>query len=377
MKKIVIIPDSFKGTLSSIEVCNIMSRACKNIYEDASVTTIPIADGGEGSVDAIIYATNAKKVECISKNPFLEDIKSYYAIYNNKAILEMANCAGITLIEDRLNPLTSSTYGVGLQILDAIKHNVDEIIIGLGGSATNDLGCGMAYALGTKFFDKDNNEIIPLACNLDKVVHIDITKTKEIIKNIKITAMCDVTNPLCGESGASFVFGPQKGATKEICQILDNNLNHLANIILKDLKVDVKNVEGAGAAGGMGAGVIAFLGGRLKSGIETILDLVDFNSYLKDADIVFSGEGKIDSQSVCGKVISGIAKRTKKYNVPLVCVCGAIGDVPDSIYDLGVSAIFSINQKAIDFSISRYDSALNLEKTMQNILRLLKVKEGN
>lgn len=376
MKKVVIIPDSFKGTLSSIEVCNIMSNATKLIFPKCDVISIPIADGGEGSVDAIMYATGAFKVECPSKNPYLEDINSYYAIYNDKAILEMANTAGITLVEDRLNPMLTSTYGVGIQILDAIKHNIKEIIIGLGGSSTNDLATGMAYALGTKFYDINGEEIIPYAYNLDKITRIDNSETLKLLKGIKITAMCDVTNPLCGPKGASFIFATQKGATKEICQTLDNNLSHLADIIKKDLDIDVKDTPGAGAAGGMGAGIIAFLGGNLKSGIETILDLVDFDTSLDGADMVFSGEGKIDSQSVDGKVISGIAKRTKKKRIPLICVCGAIGDVPDSAYDLGVSAIFSINQAAIDFSISRYNSKENLEKTMLNILRLIKVKEG-
>lgn len=376
MKKIIIIPDSFKGTLSSIEACNIMKDASKEIFPNANIITIPIADGGEGSVDAIIYATGAKKIELISKNPYLEDINTYYAIYNDKAIIEMAMCAGITLVENRLNPLKTTTYGVGLQIKDAINKGVKEIIIGLGGSATNDMGAGMAYALGTKFYDKNNNEIIPSASNLNEIVKIDNSETYKLLKDIKVLAMCDVTNPLCGEKGASKIFGPQKGATKEMVEILDNNLYSLAKVIKKDLSKDVLDMPGSGAAGGMGAGVLAFLSGELKSGINILLDLVSFDKLIENSDIIFTGEGKIDSQSVDGKVISGITSRAIKQNIAVIAVCGAIGDLPDSAYKSGLSATFSINQAAIDFSISRYNTKENLYKTMLNILRLLKIKEG-
>lgn len=377
MKKCVIIPDSFKGSLSSIEVCNIIKEKVNEFFPKCNAIMIPIADGGEGTVDTFVYSLKAEKVNLKVKNAFGEVIDVYYGRIKNKAIIEVAQVVGLVSAEGRENPSTTSTYGVGEIISHAIEHGCNEIFIGLGGSCTNDCGVGAASALGTVFKNKNGEEFIPVGKNLNDIEYIDISKTLEKLKNCKVTAMCDIDNPMYGENGAAFVFAPQKGADENMVKMLDNNLRALSEKIKKNLNKDVSNIKGSGAAGAFGAGVCAFFNGELKSGIEIILDLIDFDNLISDADIIFTGEGQIDSQSLNGKVVIGISKRAKKQNIPVIVVAGSIGEGAEKAYDEGVSAIFSINQKAEDYSISRFKAKENLEKTIDSLLRYYDVISKN
>ena len=354
MKKCLIMPDSFKGTLSAVQICEIMKKQINKHFPDCNVIAIPVADGGEGTVDSFLYASNAKKIEIITSGPYGECIKTYYAKIEDTAIIEMASAAGLPMVENNKNPIKTTTYGVGTIIKEVVKNGCKNIIVGLGGSCTNDGGVGMARALGTIFYDERGQEIVPYSNEFYKIAHIDNSATEKFLKDCKITAMCDIDNPLCGKKGASYIFGPQKGANSEMVFELDKNLKHLSNIILKSLKKDVCNMPGAGAAGGMGAGIVAFLNGNLKSGIDTVLDFIEFEKLSKNADIIFTGEGKIDSQSLRGKVVIGIAQRAKKQNIPVIAVVGTIGEGADGAYDMGVSSIFSINRQAVDFEKSKY-----------------------
>ncbi|OUQ56806.1 glycerate kinase [Tyzzerella sp. An114] len=373
MKKCLIMPDSFKGTLSAVQICEIMKKQINKHFPDCNVIAIPVADGGEGTVDSFLYASNAKKIEIITSGPYGECIKTYYAKIEDTAIIEMASAAGLPMVENNKNPIKTTTYGVGTIIKEVVKNGCKNIIVGLGGSCTNDGGVGMARALGTIFYDERGQEIVPYSNEFYKIAYIDNSATEKFLKDCKITAMCDIDNPLCGKKGASYIFGPQKGANSEMVFELDKNLKHLSNIILKSLRKDVCNMPGAGAAGGMGAGIVAFLNGNLKSGIDTVLDFIEFEKLSKNADIIFTGEGKIDSQSLRGKVVIGIAQRAKKQNIPVIAVVGTIGEGADGAYDMGVSSIFSINRQAVDFEKSKYCSAENLEKTMDSILRFYKI----
>ena len=373
MKKCLIMPDSFKGTLSAVQICEIIKKQINKHFPDCNVIAIPVADGGEGTVDSFLYASNAKKIEIITSGPYGECIKTYYAKIEDTAIIEMASAAGLPMVENNKNPIKTTTYGVGTIIKEVVKNGCKNIIVGLGGSCTNDGGVGMARALGTIFYDERGQEIVPYSNEFYKIAHIDNSATEKFLKDCKITAMCDIDNPLCGKKGASYIFGPQKGANSEMVFELDKNLKHLSNIILKSLRKDVCNMPGAGAAGGMGAGIVAFLNGNLKSGIDTVLDFIEFEKLSKNADIIFTGEGKIDSQSLRGKVVIGIAQRAKKQNIPVIAVVGTIGEGADGAYDMGVSSIFSINRQAVDFEKSKYCSAENLEKTMDSILRFYKI----
>ena len=373
MKKCLIMPDSFKGTLSAVQICEIIKKQINKHFPDCNVIAIPVADGGEGTVDSFLYASNAKKIEIITSGPYGECIKTYYAKIEDTAIIEMASAAGLPMVENNKNPIKTTTYGVGTIIKEVVKNGCKNIIVGLGGSCTNDGGVGMARALGTIFYDERGQEIVPYSNEFYKIAYIDNSATEKFLKDCKITAMCDIDNPLCGKKGASYIFGPQKGANSEMVFELDKNLKHLSNIILKSLRKDVCNMPGAGAAGGMGAGIVAFLNGNLKSGIDTVLDFIEFEKLSKNADIIFTGEGKIDSQSLRGKVVIGIAQRAKKQNIPVIAVVGTIGEGADGAYDMGVSSIFSINRQAVDFEKSKYCSAENLEKTMDSILRFYKI----
>ena len=375
MQNFILVPDSFKGTLSAIEVCNIMKSSIKNLYEDANIISVPVADGGEGTVDAFLYALGGEKKSVWVSDAFNEQkILAHYAMLkDNIAVIEMAACAGLPLVKNRLEPDKTTTFGVGELIIDAINSGAKKIILGLGGSATNDGGCGMASALGVKFKDEQDQEFIPTGGTLSKIYKIDMNNIYPKIKDIEFISMCDVDNPLCGRLGASAVFAPQKGADEDMVKLLDEGLAHLAKIIKRDLHIEVKDIKGAGAAGGLGAGSIAFLQSKLTKGIDVILDTIKFDELVSKADIVFTGEGKFDSQSLHGKVVMGVANRSQKYKTPVIVVTGAIGENIQEAYNKGITAIFSINKEPMEFSKSALKSKENMILTMENILRLLKI----
>ncbi len=374
MSKFLLIPDSFKGTMSSEEICTIMEKAIRQNDPEAEIVSIPVADGGEGSVDAFLRAMGGERVSVVVKEPYFEDIESFYGIIEDgkTAVIEMAACAGLPLVEDKLNPKMTTTYGVGQLMADAIHRGCKKIIMGLGGSCTNDGGTGAAAALGIIFTDKDGNPFIPVGGTLKNIEHIDTSKLLPKLKEIELVTMCDIDNPLYGEKGAAYIFGPQKGASPEVVKELDEGLRHLDLILKKDLKLSLADIKGAGAAGGMGCGMVAFFGSSLQMGIETVLDTVKFDELLKDADYVLSGEGKIDSQSIRGKVVIGIANRTKKAGVPLIAIVGDIGDNMEEAYEKGVSGIFSINRVAIEYKDARKRAKEDLFLTVDNLMRYMK-----
>lgn len=379
MKKAVLIPDSFKGTLSSIQICDIMENKIKQYYPDCNVVSIPVADGGEGSVQCFLSALGGQRIFVDVMNPYMEKMNAYYGILkdNKTAVIEMAACAGLPLVEGRKNPSLTTTYGVGEMMVHAAKKGVKRIIVGLGGSCTNDGGCGAAAAAGVAFKDCDGNSFIPVGGSLNKIAHIDMSNVNKVLNDVEVITMCDIDNTMYGPEGAAHVFGPQKGADSEMVLSLDEGIKHLAHIIKKDLHKDLAHVKGTGAAGAMGAGMIAFFDSMLQMGIETVLDTVKFDDVIKGANLIITGEGKIDSQSLRGKVVAGVAKRAKKQNIHVIAIVGGADEGIDEIYDMGVTSVFTTNRLPVDLEISKQYSAENLIFTMDNIFRLLKnIKSG-
>lgn len=377
MKKIVLIPDSFKGTLSSTQICEIISGEIKRQFSDCEIISIPVADGGEGSVDCFLSALGGEKITTIASGPHLKQMKSSFGYLpeSSIAVIEMASCAGLPLVENQKDPLGTTTYGVGELLLEAANHGATNIILGLGGSCTTDGGCGAAAACGIKFYDEAGNSFIPTGETLSQIEHIDTSSLDPAIKMVDIVAMCDIENPMYGPEGAAYIFAPQKGATENEVKLLDEGLIHLANVIKQDLRADVATIPGTGAAGAMGAGMVAFFGAQLQMGIETVLDTVHFSEIIKDADLVITGEGKLDSQSLRGKVVIGVAKRAQDAGIPVISLVGGVeSDISDA-YKKGVTAIFPINRLPEDFSISKENSAENLAATAQDVLRLVKCIE--
>ncbi|MBE7003588.1 MAG: glycerate kinase [Ruminococcaceae bacterium] len=371
MKKIVVISDSFKGTLSSQEICAIARESIPKIIPGCEVVGIPVADGGEGTVNCFIEALGAEAVTLPVSGPYGEPTEAAYARSGSRAIVEMASAAGLPMVGERKDPSVTTTYGVGELIRHAVENGCTEILLGLGGSCTNDGGCGCAAALGTKFLDAAGKTFTPVGGTLDRIMRIDNTETEKLLSGVTLTLMSDVENPLYGERGAAHVFGPQKGADTAMAERLDEGLAHLAAVIERDLGKRVADVPGAGAAGGMGAGGMAFLNARMRSGIEAVLDTVDFDAQLNGAELVITGEGRIDSQSVHGKVISGIARRTQPKNIPLVAIVGCVGDGAEEAYDLGVTAIFGIDRTAKAFAEYAAESAAYYRASLEDVLRLI------
>ena len=375
MKKCIVISDSFKGTLSTLDICAIAREVFPAHFPDCELVTLPVADGGEGTVACFLEALQAQPVTVSISGPFGEPIQAVYARKNSLAVIEMASAAGLPLAGERRDPETATTYGVGQLIHHAVEQGCTDILLGLGGSATNDGGCGCAAALGTCFFDAAGNSFVPVGGTLADIAHIDVRERCRLLENVRVTVMCDVENPLFGPNGAAWVFGPQKGADDAMAARLDDGLRHLDAAFQQDLGLHLADLPGAGAAGGMGAGSIAFLGGTLRSGIEAVLDAVDFDRRLDGADLVITGEGRIDAQSVQGKVISGIARRTAPRNIPLVAIVGGIGPGAEAAYRLGLTAMFSINRAAESFAESAPRSAENYRRTLADLLRLIKAME--
>ena len=371
MNKFLLIPDSFKGTMSSMEICSLLEEKIQEYYPAAEIHSIPVADGGEGSVDCFLQALGGEKVIVTTNNPFFEPIDSYYGLVDNgrTAVIEMAASAGLPLIEDRKDPLKASTFGVGELILHAARKGVSKIIMGLGGSCTNDGGCGAACAVGIRFLDEAGNSFIPTGGTLHRIQQLDLSQIDPMIKSIEFVTMCDIDNPMYGPTGAAAIFGPQKGATPEEIELLDAGVQHLSQIIEQTMGLDLAFVPGTGAAGAMGAGMAAFFHSRLQMGIQTILDTVQFEELAAGTDMIFTGEGKLDSQSLRGKVVIGVARRAKALGVAVTALVGDIGDDMEAAYDEGVSAIFSINRVAVDFPVSRLRSRQDLSLTIDNLMR--------
>ena len=336
--KILIAPDSFKGTLTASEVCDIVGQAFRNRINDSEIMKLPAADGGEGLCACFREIMGGETVKTEVCGVFGEKITAEYLVLeDNTAVIEMATCAGFPLAGENKNPEKATTFGVGELINHAVKNNAKKILLGLGGSATNDCGLGMASALGWIFTDENGAEFIPTGETMYKLRKI--AKPENLI-DIPVIAACDVDNPLYGENGAAYVFAPQKGADTDMVKRLDSGLRHTAEIINNELNIDVSEIKGAGAAGGMGAAAVAFLGAELKRGIDIILDAAEFDEKAADADLIITGEGRLDFQSVNGKVISGIAKRAAMQNKKVIAICGSRGEGAEKIKELGVSELY-------------------------------------
>ena len=373
--KFLFASDSFKGTLSSEEIIRLLTESAEKVFPGCETFGVPVADGGEGTVDAVIAVTkgNIRKVKV--HGPLMEETESSYGEFNgDSAIIEMAAASGLPMVPvEKRNPLHTTTYGTGELILDASERGYRKISIAIGGSATNDGGMGAMTALGVKFLDEDGNVLTGVGADLERVADIDVSGIHPAVKETEFTVMCDVNNPLTGPTGATYTFGKQKGGTPEILDRLEAGMKHYAAVIQEKLGVDADHFEGAGAAGGLGAAFKVFLKANMKSGIETVLDLIDFDGLLEGVDLVVTGEGRIDWQSAFGKVPSGIGMRCKRKGIPAVAIVGGMGDGAEKIYDFGVESILpTINgamdiKEALDRAVELYSGAAD------RMFRMLKV----
>jgi glycerate kinase len=374
--KIIIAPDSFKGSLSALEVCENIEIGIKKVLDSTEIVRVPMADGGEGTVQSLVDATGGKLISLRVKDPLMRSIDAFYGILGdgNTAVIEMAAASGITLLsKDERNPMETTTYGTGEIIVHALDMGCRNFIIGIGGSATNDGGAGMLHPLGVKLLDGNGYEIGFGGGNLDKLCSIDLSEIDSRLKLCNIVAACDVDNPLCGEKGASYIFGPQKGADESMIITLDNNLSHYADKIEEYLGVSIKNYPGAGAAGGLGGGLLAFLNAKLQPGINIVIETTSLEDKLKDADLVITGEGMVDYQTQYGKTPYGVAKLAKKYNIPVIAIAGGIGKDAEDLYSKGFDSIFSIVDKPMTLEDAMENSELLVQKTAERIMRVLKI----
>jgi len=379
MKKdlvIVLAPDSFKESMTAKEACIAMEKGIKKANSNISCIHVPMADGGEGTMQSLIDATEGTVYSLKVIGPLGNEVEAQFGILGQGeiGILEMASASGIQLVPTKQrNPLVTTTYGTGQLIKACLDQGIKKIIIGIGGSATNDGGAGVIQALGGRLLDEAGNELGFGGGALGKLHNIDLSNFDPRLKEIIIEVACDVNNPLCGETGASKIFGPQKGATSEMIKTLDANLMHYAKIILKQFKKDILNEPGAGAAGGLGAGLMVFLDGTLKKGIEIVIEYTGLEEKIKTADMVWTGEGNIDFQTQFGKTPIGVAAIAKKYNKPVIVLAGGVGEDVDVLYEKGIDAIFGIMKGVTSMEDALYKGQRNLEYTAENIVRLMKI----
>lgn len=335
---ILIVPDSFKGTLTAQQVCDIIGQAFADTLQNTKIIKLPAADGGEGLCSCLHKIKGGEMISATVSGVFGEKMQAEYLMLADKtAVVEMAVCAGLPLAGDNKNPENATTFGVGELIANAVSSGAKRILLGLGGSATNDCGAGMAAALGWRFFDENGESFVPTGGTLCRIAKIE---KPENPYEISAVAACDVENPLYGENGAAYIFAPQKGADAAMVSRLDNGLRHTSEIIRRDCGTDVSQIKGAGAAGGMGAGAVAFLNAELKKGIDILLDTADFDKKAANADLIITGEGRLDFQSVNGKVVSGVAQRAAKHNKRIIAICGSKGDGAKEIKKLGVTDLY-------------------------------------
>lgn len=376
--KIVIAPDSYKESLSALEVASAIERGFREIYPNADYHQLPVADGGEGTVEAMVAATQGRVVDVEVTGPLGDTVQGFYGLSGDEqsAFIEMAAASGLELVPtDKRCPLTTTSWGTGELIRHALDAGVKHIIIGLGGSATNDGGAGMAQALGVKLLTADNQAIAPGGAGLATLKRIDISELDARLAECRIEVACDVTNPLTGEEGASAVFGPQKGATPEMITRLDAALAHYAQCVKRCLDIDVLTLQGGGAAGGMGAALYAFCGAELRPGIEIVTDALHLDKLVADADLVITGEGRIDSQTIHGKVPVGVARVAKRYNVPVIAIGGSLTPDVGVVHEHGLDAVFSVLYRICTLEDALRDAEDNLVMAARNIAAVLKMGE--
>lgn len=375
--KFVIAPDSFKESLTALEVATAIETGFKRVFPDADYVKLPMADGGEGTVQSLVDATQGKLIECEVTAPLGDKVKSFFGLSGDgkTAIIEMAAASGLHLVPpEKRNPLLTTSYGTGELIKLALDLGVESFILGIGGSATNDGGVGMLQALGMQCLDSQDKPIGFGGAELANIVKIDVQQLDPRLQQVHIEVACDVNNPLCSECGASAIFGPQKGATPEMVKQLDAALSHFAEIAERDCGKQIRDQAGAGAAGGMGGGLLLLPSVQLKAGIQIVLDRLHLIDYVKDADVVITGEGRIDAQSIMGKTPIGVARTAKQFNKPVIAIAGCLREDYDVVFDHGIDAVFPIIHQLGDLSDILKQGEQNLISTAQNVARVLAFK---
>jgi glycerate kinase len=371
--KYLIATDSFKGSLTSMEAAECMQGGIRRVFPDADIRMMPAADGGEGTVATVLAGMGGKPVTATVQDPLGRPIQATFAILDTgEAVIEMAQASGLLLVEpEKRNVLTASTYGTGQLIRKALDMGCRKICIGIGGSATNDAGAGMAQALGIRLYGTNGCELPPGGGALGDLERIDCSELDPRLQETDILVMCDVNNPLCGPEGASHIYGPQKGATSEMILQMDRNLSHFADIVEKDLSVSARDFPGAGAAGGLGMGLMCFTGARLVRGVDAILDLAAFDEKLEDSDVVITGEGKLDHQTMRGKVIFGVLERCEKQNIPVIAICGRVTDPGRQAFGKRFRAIVATADETVPLDLAMKNARILLIGTTERIIRKL------
>ena len=372
MAKYVLIPDSFKGTLSSEDICRIASEEILRLEPEAEICAIPVADGGEGTVDAFLAAVGGTRAEVPCTGPCGQEVMGFYGLLpDGTAVVEMAAAAGLPLAGACRDPEKTTTDGVGQLMAHALSRGAKRLVLGLGGSATNDGGCGAAASLGAEFLDVKGQAFVPTGGTLTQIAHIRMKGLRETLAGAEVTVMCDIDNPLCGPAGAAAVFGPQKGADAAMVARMDAGLRHLAETLEKDVGMEVLTLAGGGSAGGFGAGAAAFFGGQLRMGIDVVLDLTDFDRKCRGASLVITGEGHLDSQSLRGKTVVGVARRARALGVPAAALVGGCETALDAVYAEGVSGVFPIHPALCTWPQAAARTEEDLRFTMGNLLRFM------
>lgn len=375
--KVVIAVDSFKGSINSYDIGISVQKGINNVFPMANIQIVSMADGGEGTVDALVRESGGNKIYLNVHGPLMDKINASYGIMgdNKTAVIEMASASGLPLIsEEYRNPMNTTTYGTGELIKDAISKGCREIIVGIGGSATNDAGMGMLQALGYEFFDRDNNLLGYGGKELQKVDHISTVNVIDGLNETHFTIACDVDNPFYGPKGATHIYGKQKGADDDMINDLDLGLKHFASIILRDFHKDISQVPGSGAAGGLGGGFLAFLNAELEPGVDIVIDELNLKEIVKDADFVITGEGRLDHQTSMGKTPVGVAKCAKEFNIPVIALAGSISEGAEEVHNHGIDAFFSIISKPItlDEAMNKSTTERFLVKHTEELFRLIK-----
>ncbi|BCJ88046.1 glycerate kinase [Effusibacillus dendaii] len=370
--KIVLAPDSFKGSLTAKEVCDAMEEGIRRVIPAADIVKIPMADGGEGTVQSLVDTTGGQILTEVVTGPIGQKVTAKYGILGDgqTAVIEMAEASGLYLVPaDKRNPLLTSTYGTGELIRAALDRGCRKFILGIGGSATNDGGAGMAQALGVRFIDSNNQELPFGGGSLDKLERLDLSAVDSRLAECSFTVACDVDNPLTGPQGASHIFGPQKGATPEMIRLLDANLSHYAAVVEKQLNRSIQNLPGAGAAGGLGFAMVAFLNAVLKRGIDIVIEATDLPRQVMGADLVLSGEGQCDGQTVRGKTPFGVAKTAQTAGVPVILIAGSIGQGVEELYSHGVCSVFSIVDRPMSLQEAMERAVELIANTVERVMR--------
>lgn len=374
--KIIIAPDSFKESLSSLEVAQQIEAGFREVYPDAVYLKLPVADGGEGTVEALVAATAGEFRKARVCGPLGEPVEAIYGICGDgrTAVIEMAAASGLSLVPPgQRNPLVTSSFGTGELIRHALDEGLRHLLIGIGGSATNDAGAGMLQALGVRFLDAQQRQLAPGGGALGQLANIDLSELDPRLQDCRIEVACDVDNPLTGSRGASAVFGPQKGATPSMVAQLDANLAHFARIVERDLGRQIAEEPGAGAAGGMGGALMGFFNASLRPGVEIVIDAINLKSLVADADLVITGEGRIDAQSLSGKTPVGIARVARQHGVPVIAIAGSLGPDAGVFHDCGINALFSVVQGPCSLEAALSEAAQNVRKTARQIAAVLKL----